>query len=59
MTRGCEWHHAPEAWAEDFRIFEKSQYVESCRPKNGDFLLLAKVLRQGAHVFEGCVEKSV
>ena len=23
VTRGCEWRHAPEAWAEDFGIWEK------------------------------------
>ena len=28
MTRGCEWRHAPEAHAEDFGDFEKSQLVE-------------------------------
>ena len=34
--------------------FEKSQLVESCRPKKkGDFLLLAKALQQSAHVLAG------
>ena len=28
MTGGCEWSHAPEACAEDFWGFEKSQWVE-------------------------------
>ena len=32
MTRGCEWHHAPEACAEDFGRFEKSQLVEFWHP---------------------------
>ena len=28
VTGGCEWRHAPEACAEDFGRFEKSQLVE-------------------------------
>ena len=44
MTWGCEWRHAPEARAEDFGDFEKSQLVESCRPKKGDFRLLTEAL---------------
>ena len=27
-TKGYDWRHAPEAWAEDFWGFEKSQFVE-------------------------------
>ena len=30
MNWGCEWRHAPEACAEDFGRFEKSQLVEFC-----------------------------
>ena len=45
MTWGSKWRHAPEACAEDFGGFEKSQLVESCRPKKkGDFCLLAEAL---------------
>ena len=38
LTRRCEWRHAPEARAENFGDFEKSELVESCGPKKkGDF----------------------
>ena len=44
-TWGCEWRHATEACAEDLGGFEKSQsWVESCRPKKGDFRELAEAL---------------
>ena len=44
---GCEWRHAPEAWAE---LFEKSQLDEFCHPKKkGDFRLLDEALWRVPH----------
>ena len=34
-TRGCEWRHAPEACAEDFGEFEKSQIELRTRHRTG------------------------
>ena len=42
VTRGCDWRHAPEASAEDFGRFEKSQLVEiETRARQGETNLCA------------------
>ena len=63
MTSDCEWPHAPEACAEDFGRFEKSQWVEFlAQKKKVDFRELAEALYRvrtwfGADGKVSCIEK--
>ena len=52
MTWGCEWRHAPEACAEDFGGFEKSQLSLAVQ-RRVTLHLLAKALWRVPHVFGG------
>ena len=57
MTRGCEWRHAPEAWAE---IWEKSvSWVPASEEEEGWLSLARRGLAAGVARGEGVqIEKS-
>ena len=52
LTSGCEWRHAPEAHAEDFGDFEKSE-LSPASEEDGWLSLARRGLVSGAHVVWG------
>ena len=58
MTRGCEWRHAPEACAEDFGRFWKSQSWVLPLEEEGWLSLARQGLVAGATRGLGQMEKS-